>query len=175
MPSPMQYPHLCSTHTAIPPTCAVRWNALTYAIPLFVQYPHLCKTHHLSRKMEYPHLCNTHHLCNKMFLPLGCAFPSQVVSFTNCFMFSPIVLWFHLATISCFYCWVRVFTQFCCCSLFLLFLTSCFVFCQQYMYWTMKQQLAHHTVNGCNINPGDLMASGTISGEVCWVNSSERL
>ncbi|KAK7469945.1 hypothetical protein BaRGS_00036049 [Batillaria attramentaria] len=33
------------------------------------------------------------------------------------------------------------------------------------MYWTMKQQLAHHTVTGCNINPGDLMASGTISGE----------
>ena len=36
----------------------------------------------------------------------------------------------------------------------------------QYMYWTMKQQLAHHTVTGCNINPGDLMGSGTISGEV---------
>lgn len=35
----------------------------------------------------------------------------------------------------------------------------------KYMYWTMKQQLAHHTVNGCNVNPGDLMASGTISGE----------
>ncbi|XP_003969506.1 fumarylacetoacetase [Takifugu rubripes] len=34
----------------------------------------------------------------------------------------------------------------------------------KYMYWTMKQQLAHHTVNGCNIRPGDLMASGTISG-----------
>lgn len=33
------------------------------------------------------------------------------------------------------------------------------------MYWTMKQQLAHHTVTGCNVNPGDLMASGTISGE----------
>uniref|UniRef100_A0A3Q3WXL7 Fumarylacetoacetase n=1 Tax=Mola mola TaxID=94237 RepID=A0A3Q3WXL7_MOLML len=33
-----------------------------------------------------------------------------------------------------------------------------------YMYWTMKQQLAHHTVNGCNIRPGDLLASGTISG-----------
>ena len=30
----------------------------------------------------------------------------------------------------------------------------------------MKQQLAHHTVTGCNVNPGDLMASGTISGEV---------
>lgn len=48
----------------------------------------------------------------------------------------------------------------------------------KYMYWTMKQQLTHHTVTGCNINPGDLMASGTISGEtedsygsmleLCW-------
>jgi fumarylacetoacetase len=34
----------------------------------------------------------------------------------------------------------------------------------RYMYWTMEQQLAHHTVNGCNINVGDVMASGTISG-----------
>lgn len=34
----------------------------------------------------------------------------------------------------------------------------------KYMYWTMEQQLAHHTVNGCNINVGDTMASGTISG-----------
>ncbi|XP_069079093.1 fumarylacetoacetase [Pleurodeles waltl] len=34
----------------------------------------------------------------------------------------------------------------------------------KYMYWTMKQQLAHHTSNGCNIRPGDLLASGTISG-----------
>lgn len=34
----------------------------------------------------------------------------------------------------------------------------------KYMYYTMEQQLAHHTVNGCNINVGDLMASGTISG-----------
>ncbi|XP_033725969.1 fumarylacetoacetase-like [Pecten maximus] len=46
------------------------------------------------------------------------------------------------------------------------------------MYWTMKQQLVHHTVTGCNTNPGDLLASGTISGktpdsfgsmlELCW-------
>ena len=46
------------------------------------------------------------------------------------------------------------------------------------MYWTMKQQLAHHTCNGCNVRPGDLMGSGTISGtdpssfgsllELCW-------
>ena len=32
------------------------------------------------------------------------------------------------------------------------------------MYWSMAQQLAHHTVSGCNVNVGDLMASGTISG-----------
>ena len=34
----------------------------------------------------------------------------------------------------------------------------------RHMYWTMAQQLAHHTVNGCNIRVGDMMASGTISG-----------
>jgi fumarylacetoacetase len=34
----------------------------------------------------------------------------------------------------------------------------------KYLYWNMAQQLAHHTVNGCNINAGDMMASGTISG-----------
>jgi fumarylacetoacetase len=34
----------------------------------------------------------------------------------------------------------------------------------KHMYWTVCQQLAHHTVNGCNTRPGDLMASGTISG-----------
>lgn len=48
----------------------------------------------------------------------------------------------------------------------------------RYMYWNMCQQLAHHTVNGCNVRVGDLMASGTISGpdqgsygsmlEICW-------
>jgi fumarylacetoacetase len=32
------------------------------------------------------------------------------------------------------------------------------------MYWTMAQQLAHHTVSGCNTRVGDLMGSGTISG-----------
>jgi len=32
------------------------------------------------------------------------------------------------------------------------------------MYWTMAQQLAHHTVSGCNVRIGDLMGSGTISG-----------
>lgn len=34
----------------------------------------------------------------------------------------------------------------------------------KYMYWTMVQQLAHHTVNGCNLRVGDVCASGTISG-----------
>ena len=34
----------------------------------------------------------------------------------------------------------------------------------KYMYWNAAQQLAHHTVNGCNIQVGDLYASGTISG-----------
>jgi fumarylacetoacetase len=33
-----------------------------------------------------------------------------------------------------------------------------------YMYWNMSQQLAHHTVNGCNLRVGDLCGSGTISG-----------
>lgn len=32
------------------------------------------------------------------------------------------------------------------------------------LYWNVAQQLAHHTSNGCNINVGDMMASGTISG-----------
>ncbi|MGE4346191.1 MAG: fumarylacetoacetase [Flavobacteriaceae bacterium] len=34
----------------------------------------------------------------------------------------------------------------------------------KYMYWTMSQQLAHHTINGCQVNSGDMMGSGTISG-----------
>ena len=34
----------------------------------------------------------------------------------------------------------------------------------KHMYWNMNQQLAHHSINGCNINCGDLLASGTISG-----------
>ena len=34
----------------------------------------------------------------------------------------------------------------------------------KFLYWSMAQQLAHHTVNGCNVQVGDLMASGTISG-----------
>ncbi len=35
----------------------------------------------------------------------------------------------------------------------------------KFMYWNMTQQLAHHTVNGCNVEVGDMYASGTISGE----------
>ena len=41
------------------------------------------------------------------------------------------------------------------------------VVCQsnyKYMYWSVNQQLAHHTVNGCNIEVGDMYGSGTISG-----------
>ncbi|MCL4156004.1 UNVERIFIED_CONTAM: hypothetical protein GTU68_042515, partial [Idotea baltica] len=51
----------------------------------------------------------------------------------------------------------------------------------KYMYWNMAQQLAHHTVNGCNMNIGDMLASGTISGkdensygsmlEIAWAGS----
>ncbi|GBG29773.1 Fumarylacetoacetase [Hondaea fermentalgiana] len=48
----------------------------------------------------------------------------------------------------------------------------------RHMYWTHRQQLAHHTVTGCEMRPGDLLGSGTISGdeegsfgsmlEICW-------
>ena len=34
----------------------------------------------------------------------------------------------------------------------------------KYMYWSMMQQLTHHTIAGCNVRVGDLMGSGTISG-----------
>ena len=34
----------------------------------------------------------------------------------------------------------------------------------KHLYWSIGQQVAHHTVNGCNLKPGDLLASGTISG-----------
>lgn len=53
----------------------------------------------------------------------------------------------------------------------------------KYMYWTVKQQLAHHTINGCNAQTGDLYGSGTISGpeegaygsmlELSWKGSRE--
>jgi fumarylacetoacetase len=31
-------------------------------------------------------------------------------------------------------------------------------------YWTFQQMVAHHTAGGCNLNPGDLLGSGTVSG-----------
>jgi fumarylacetoacetase len=34
----------------------------------------------------------------------------------------------------------------------------------RHLYWSLAQQLAHHTINGCNLRPGDLLGSGTISG-----------
>jgi fumarylacetoacetase len=34
----------------------------------------------------------------------------------------------------------------------------------KFLYWNICQQLAHHTINGCNLRPGDLLATGTISG-----------
>ncbi|MBI3790386.1 MAG: fumarylacetoacetate hydrolase family protein, partial [Gemmatimonadetes bacterium] len=32
------------------------------------------------------------------------------------------------------------------------------------LYWTFAQMVAHHTMNGCNLRPGDLLGSGTVSG-----------
>jgi maleylacetoacetate isomerase len=53
----------------------------------------------------------------------------------------------------------------------------------RYLYWNSRQQLVHHAVTGCIINPGDLMGSGTISGtdatslgcllELSWMGSRE--
>src|SRR5262249_19015429 len=34
----------------------------------------------------------------------------------------------------------------------------------RYMYWTVAQMVAHHTSNGCNLRPGDLVGTGTLSG-----------
>ena len=34
----------------------------------------------------------------------------------------------------------------------------------RHLYWSLCQQVAHHTVTGCNLRPGDLLASGTVSG-----------
>ena len=34
----------------------------------------------------------------------------------------------------------------------------------RYMYWTIAQLVTHHTCNGCNLRPGDLLGTGTISG-----------
>lgn len=36
----------------------------------------------------------------------------------------------------------------------------------KHLYWSFRQQLAHHTINGCNMRPGDLCGTGTISGPV---------
>jgi fumarylacetoacetase len=41
------------------------------------------------------------------------------------------------------------------------------------MYWTAAQMVTHHASNGCNLRPGDLIASGTISG--VSVNSTGSL
>jgi len=53
----------------------------------------------------------------------------------------------------------------------------------RHLYWSIKQQLVHHTVTGCNMKPGDLLGSGTISGdspekfgsmlELSWKGSKE--
>jgi len=53
----------------------------------------------------------------------------------------------------------------------------------KYLYWNFKQQLVHHTVTGCNMQPGDLLGSGTISGpenteygsmlELSWAGKNE--
>ena len=34
----------------------------------------------------------------------------------------------------------------------------------RHMYWNIQQQIAHHTITGCNLRPGDLLATGTVSG-----------
>lgn len=39
----------------------------------------------------------------------------------------------------------------------------------KHMYWSITQQLAHHTVNGCNMRSGDMGATGTISGPVSFL------
>jgi len=49
----------------------------------------------------------------------------------------------------------------------------------QNLYWSVSQQVAHHTVSGCNLQPGDLLASGTISGPTeesrgCMLESTWR-
>jgi fumarylacetoacetase len=47
------------------------------------------------------------------------------------------------------------------------------------LYWTFAQMLAHHTSNGCNLRPGDLIASGTVSGATkdslgCLIELTQR-
>ena len=43
------------------------------------------------------------------------------------------------------------------------------------MYWSITQQLAHHTINGCNMRPGDMGATGTISGPVSYLPNSLQI
>ena len=53
----------------------------------------------------------------------------------------------------------------------------------KYLYWSFRQMLAHHTSTGCNMRPGDLIGSGTISGttedsfgsmlELCWKGTKD--
>lgn len=55
----------------------------------------------------------------------------------------------------------------------------------KHLYWSLAQQLTHHTSNGCNVNPGDLFGTGTISGptpgsygsllELTWAGRDEIL
>lgn len=40
------------------------------------------------------------------------------------------------------------------------------------LYWTVAQMVAHHTVSGCNLRPGDLFGTGTISGEAAGTEGS---
>jgi fumarylacetoacetase len=35
----------------------------------------------------------------------------------------------------------------------------------KHLYWSCAQQLTHHSVSGCNMQPGDLLGTGTISGD----------
>jgi len=49
----------------------------------------------------------------------------------------------------------------------------------KYLYWNFKQQLVHHAITGCNMQPGDLLGSGTISGTEptslgCMLEMNER-
>jgi fumarylacetoacetase len=49
----------------------------------------------------------------------------------------------------------------------------------KHMYWTFAQMVAHHTSNGCNLKPGDLVASGTVSGptddsRACYSEITDR-
>jgi len=45
----------------------------------------------------------------------------------------------------------------------------------KHMYWNLRQQLTHHTITGCNMCPGDLLGSGTISGPVSFFNMCTSL